>query len=132
MRLLVPPSGSVPGDVLYLAGGSATEAAAKQVKSDDWKKIVEGLSVQVRTRGEDALYRYTVFVCLSLPEGFYFLKPKGIPSGVCSCLGCCYPHHLFCMASLQGSQACYTGVSLVTSHGPITLPSEVPDGSGIH
>ena len=78
MRLLVPPSGSVPGDVLYLAGGSATEAAAKQVKSDDWKKIVEGLSVQVRTRGEDALYRYTVpGICMPVfTRGFLLFETQ--------------------------------------------------------
>ena len=68
--MLVPPSGSVPGDVLYLAGGSATEAAAKQVKSDDWKKIVEGLSVQVRIEEASRKHPLWRIVCLPFQEIF--------------------------------------------------------------
>ena len=47
VRTLIPPSGSVPGDIVFLSGGSSTGIASKQIKTDEWKKIVEKLSVQV-------------------------------------------------------------------------------------
>ena len=48
VRTLVPPLGSSPGDAVSLATkGSPSEGAAKQMKTDDWKRIVEKLSVQV-------------------------------------------------------------------------------------
>ncbi len=70
VRTLVPPAGSEPGDVVYLEGGAPTEAAAKQVKSDDWKKIVEKLAVQV-----SQLITLWVVGCVGVTMGPPFVVP---------------------------------------------------------
>ncbi|GAX77481.1 hypothetical protein CEUSTIGMA_g4925.t1 [Chlamydomonas eustigma] len=77
VRTLAPPPGSEPGDVVMLEGDLAAQVPAKQMKSDDWKKIVESLAVKNFT-------------------------------------------------------ATFSEKPLRTSKGQITLPSEIPDGSGIH
>ena len=48
VKTVVPPAGASPGDLTFLSGGTPNAASAvKQLKSDDWKKIVGQLSVQV-------------------------------------------------------------------------------------
>lgn len=46
VRPLIPPAGSSPGDVVVLEGAAAGGEPVKQMKSDDWKKIVEALAVR--------------------------------------------------------------------------------------
>jgi aminoacyl tRNA synthase complex-interacting multifunctional protein 1 len=70
-------AGSEAGDAVYLEGGAPAEAAPKVCKSDDWKKIVAGLSAQAQ-------------------------------------------------------RPCFEGKPFCTARGPVTLPAEIPDGSGIH
>jgi hypothetical protein len=75
--LSAPAEGSEAGDMVYLKGSSPSSEYQKTLKSDPWKKIVAGLSVQ-----------------------------KG--------------------------HATFEGQALVTARGPVLLPPEMPDGSGIH
>jgi aminoacyl tRNA synthase complex-interacting multifunctional protein 1 len=70
-------AGSAAGDAVYLEGGAAADAHPKVLKSDDWKKIVAGLSV-------------------------------------------------------ASSRPTFEGKAFCTANGPVTLPAEIPDGSGIH
>eukprot|EP00195_Chlamydomonas_chlamydogama_P009410 CAMPEP_0202890204 /NCGR_PEP_ID=MMETSP1392-20130828/708_1 /ASSEMBLY_ACC=CAM_ASM_000868 /TAXON_ID=225041 /ORGANISM="Chlamydomonas chlamydogama, Strain SAG 11-48b" /LENGTH=251 /DNA_ID=CAMNT_0049573741 /DNA_START=41 /DNA_END=796 /DNA_ORIENTATION=+ len=69
VRPLVPPAGSEPGDVVFLssASGPAPEAAAKQIKSDDWKKILDKLAVQASKPCFAGIPLVTVKGGLSLP-----------------------------------------------------------------
>lgn len=77
MRVPAHAEGSEAGDVVFLDGGSPPAEYPKILKSDPWKKIMAGLSVQK---------------------------------------GC----------------ATFESQPLVTAKGPLILPAEMPDGSGIH
>lgn len=109
VRTLIPPAGSEPGDVVFLEGGAPSSAVAKQVKSDDWKKIVAALSVQVCGPWLACCQTTTIKAVADTPL-----------------FGCVLP------SPSQASKATYGGTAFVTAKGGITLPALIPDGAGIH